>query len=200
MGETITNKKSKINVFNITLLGILTAMVILLQSLGATIRFGTFSITLVLLPIVIGAAMIHPLAGGWLGFVFSIVVLFTDAGAFLAVNIIGTVITVILKGTLAGIAAGYAYKLLAKRNSFIATIAAAAAAPIVNTGVFILGSYIFFYPTIAQWATTAGFTNATAFIFLALVGWNFILELAVNIVLSPTITFLLKYGRSRIKS
>jgi len=93
LGTANTGKKrNKVNVFNITLLGILTAIVIVLQSVGATIRFGTFSITLVLLPIVIGAALIHPLAGGWLGFVFSIVVLLTDAGPFLAVNIIGTTV------------------------------------------------------------------------------------------------------------
>ena len=198
--ETLSNKKSKINVFNITLLGILTAIVILLQSLGATIRFGTFSITLVLLPVVIGAALIHPLAGGWLGFVFSVVVLVTDAGAFLAVNIIGTVVTVILKGTLAGIAAGYVYRLIAKRNSVIATVAAAITAPIVNTGIFIAGSYVFFLPTISEWAANAGFANSTAFIFLALVGWNFILEFMVNLVLSPTITFLLRYARSRFQN
>lgn len=201
MGAANTGKKrNKVNVFNITLLGILTAIVIVLQSVGATIRFGTFSITLVLLPIVIGAALIHPLAGGWLGFVFSIVVLLTDAGPFLAVNIIGTIITVIVKGTLAGIAAGYVYRLLSKANNFVATVAAAATAPIVNTGIFIIGSYIFFLPTISEWAAGAGFTNATAFIFLVLVGWNFVLELAVNLVLSPTITFLLGYARKRVVS
>jgi uncharacterized membrane protein len=78
-----THTGKKLNVFNLTLLGILTAIVIVLQAIGATIKFGPFSITLVLLPIVIGAALIHPLAGGWLGFVFSIVVLLTDAAPFL---------------------------------------------------------------------------------------------------------------------
>ena len=72
--------------------------------------------------------------------------------------------------------------------------------PIVNTGIFIIGSYIFFLPTISEWAAGAGFTNATAFIFLVLVGWNFVLELAVNLVFSPTITFLLGYARKRVVS
>lgn len=181
-----------------TLLGILTAIVIVLQAIGATIKFGPFSITLVLLPIVIGAALIHPLAGGWLGFVFSIVVLVTDAGSFLAVNVIGTVVTVILKGTLAGIAAGYVYRLLAKRNTFAATIAASAVAPIVNTGIFIIGCYLFFLPTISSWAADIGFTNATEFIFIGMIGANFLLEFAVNLVLSPTITFLIGYARKQV--
>lgn len=200
MGVFNTGKNSKVNVFNITLLGILTAIVIVLQSMGASIRFGTFSITLVLLPIVIGAALIHPLAGGWLGFVFSIIVLVTDAGPFLAVSIPGTIITVIVKGTLAGIAAGYVYRLLSKYNKFFATVTAAAAAPIVNTGIFIIGSYIFFLPTLKEWAVGAGFTDVTAFIFLGLVGANFLLEFAVNLVLSPTITFLIGYARKRVTS
>jgi len=197
LGVTGSGNKRKVNVFNITLLGILTAIVIVLQAVGANIRFGTFSISLVLLPIVIGAAMIHPLAGGWLGFVFSVVVLLTDAGPFLAVSIPGTLITVIAKGTLAGIAAGYVYKLLAGKNSFAATVAAAAAAPIVNTGIFVLGCYIFFLPTLSEWAAGAGFDDVTAFIFLGLIGLNFLLELAVNLVLSPTVTFLLEYAKKR---
>lgn len=206
LNDSHSNKKTKINVFNITLLGILTAIVIVLQLAGATIRFSTFSITLTLLPIVIGAALIHPLAGGWLGFVFGIVVLITDAGAFLAIDIIGTVVTVILKGTLAGVAAGYVYRLLSKRNpsskrgDIIATIGAAVTAPIVNTGIFILGCYIFFLPTLTEWATSNNFANATAFIFLSLIGANFILEFLVNLVLSPTITFLIDYARSRVRN
>ena len=199
MGEIHSKKKFKnfkIDTFNITLLGILTAIVILLQTLGANIRFGPFSVTLVLLPIVIGAALIHPLAGGWLGLVFGVIVLLTDASAFLAINIIGTVVTVLLKGTLAGIAAGYVYRLIAKHNRIIATFAAVIT-PIVNTGVFIAGTYIFFLPTIKSWALEAGFANATTFIFIVLVGWNFVLEFAVNLVLSPTITFLIQYGRKR---
>jgi uncharacterized membrane protein len=188
----------KFNVFNLTLLGILTAIVIVLQAIGATIKFGPFSVTLVLLPIVIGAALINPLAGGWLGFVFSIVVLVTDAGPFLAVNVIGTVVTVILKGTLAGIAAGYVYRLIAKNNTFAATIAASAVAPIVNTGIFIIGCYLFFLPTISGWAVDSGFADATSFIFIGMIGLNFLLELAVNLVLSPTITFLIGYARKQV--
>jgi uncharacterized membrane protein len=193
-----THTGKKLNVFNLTLLGILTAIVIVLQAIGATIKFGPFSITLVLLPIVIGAALIHPLAGGWLGFVFSIVVLLTDAAPFLMVNVIGTVLTVILKGTLAGIAAGYVYRLLSKRNNFAATVAASATAPVINTGIFIIGCYLFFLPTISSWAADKGFTNATEFIFIGMIGANFLLELAVNLVLSPTITFLIGYARKQV--
>ena len=77
-------------------LSVLTAIIIVLQALAISIRFGIFNITLVLIPIVVGAALYGYKAGAWLGFVFSVVVLFTDAGAFLAISVPGTIITVIL--------------------------------------------------------------------------------------------------------
>ena len=70
--------------------GILTAIVIVLQALAIGIKFGPFSITLVLIPIVVGAALYGYKAGAWLGLGCGVVVLCTDAGAFLAVNIPGT--------------------------------------------------------------------------------------------------------------
>ena len=87
---------SRTNAHVITGVGIFTAVVIVLQLLGAFIRFGPFSISLTLIPIVVGAALYGPWAGAWLGFVFSMVVLISgDAGAFLVVNAIGTILTVI---------------------------------------------------------------------------------------------------------
>ena len=81
--------------------GLLMAIVVVLQALVSGIRFGTFSITLTLVPIIIGAALFGPLAGALLGTVFGVVVLITDAGAFMAISIPGTIIVCILKGALA---------------------------------------------------------------------------------------------------
>jgi len=80
-------------------LGLFTAIVIVLQLMGSFIRFGTFSISLVLVPVVIGAALYGAGAGAWLGFVFGVVVLLSgDAAAFLGVNALGTILTVLVKG------------------------------------------------------------------------------------------------------
>jgi len=88
-------------------LGLFTAIVIVLQLMGSFIRFGTFSISLVLVPVVIGAALYGAGAGAWLGFVFGVVVLLSgDAAAFLGVNALGTILTVLVKGTLAGLLSG----------------------------------------------------------------------------------------------
>ncbi len=184
-----TSKKQKMSTETIALGAILTAMVILLQFLGASIRFGTFSVTLVLIPIVIGAATCGEKVGAWLGFVFGAVVLISgDAGVFLAINAVGTVITVLLKGIACGYLAGLTYRLVAKKNNILAVILAALVCPIVNTGVFLCGCAVFFIDTIREWA---GGGNAIYYAITALVGFNFFFELGVNAVLSPVIVRIL---------
>lgn len=183
----------KTSVQKLTFGAVLTALVILLQFMGTFIRFGPFSISLVLLPIVIGAATCGPYMGAWLGFVFGLVVLISgDASAFLAVNIPGTIITVLLKGTACGLCAGLIYKLFSKLNRYVGVAAAAIVCPLVNTGVFLLGCWLFFYDTVAGWAVGMGYgENVAAYMFLVLVGGNFVVELLINTLLSPVIVRLL---------
>ena len=99
-----------------------------------------FLITLTLIPIVIGSALYGAFAGAWLGFIFGVTVLLSgDAAAFLTINIPGTIATVLVKGTLAGLAAGLVYKLASKVNRYFGVICSALVAPVVNTGIFLLG-------------------------------------------------------------
>ncbi|MBE7001313.1 MAG: ECF transporter S component [Ruminococcaceae bacterium] len=92
-------------------IGLFTAIVLVLQFLGGSIKFGMFSISLVLVPIVVGAAVYGWQAGAWLGFVFGVAVLLSgDAAAFLAVDVAGTIVTVLVKGTAAGLCAGLVYR------------------------------------------------------------------------------------------
>lgn len=179
--------KAKEKTLMLAVMGVLTAIVIVLQALAIGIRFGTFSITLVLIPIVVGAALYGWKAGAWLGFVFGVVVLMTDAGAFLAVSVPGTVITCILKGVLAGIAAAAVYRLLENKNRWAAILAAAVVCPVVNTGVFLLGCLVFFYDTISEWAAGAGFANVGAYLIIGFVGLNFVVETLINLCLSTVI-------------
>ncbi|MBQ5312150.1 MAG: ECF transporter S component [Oscillospiraceae bacterium] len=177
----------KMNARTIAGIGILTAMVIVLQVISSNIKFGPFSITLALMPIVVGAAIYGWKAGAWLGFVFGCITLF-DAGAFMAVNAPGTVITCLGKGALAGLVSGLVYAAISKKSQMAAIIAAAVACPVVNTGIFVLGCFAFFMGTISEWA--AG-QNALIFIFTALIGVNFFVELGVNLVLSSVIERIL---------
>ena len=183
--------RQKVFTEKLVLGAVLTALIILLQYLGQFIRFGPFSISLVLIPIVIGAATCGIKISTWLGFVFSIVVLMTDAAAFLAISVPGTIFTVILKGTLCGFAAGCTFELFKKQNSFVACVLSAVICPIVNTAIFLLGCRLFFFETISEWGIQAGFETVTQYMFLGLAGGNFLFELATNIVLSPAIVAVL---------
>ena len=187
-------------------MALLTAVVVILQLLGSFIRFGPFSISLVLIPIVVGAALYGAGAGAWLGFVFGLVVLLSgDAAAFLAISPAGTILTVLLKGTLAGLIAGLVYRALSGRKKGpdgtqqgtlsakpLAVIAAAIVCPVVNTGIFLLCSVLFFLPTITEWAAALGFESAGKYMIFGMVGGNFLFELLFNIVLSPVIIRLIR--------
>ena len=192
-------EKKKFNTKALVGLGLLTAIVIVLQAMAISIRFGVFAITLTLVPIIVGAALYGWKAGAWLGFVFGVVVLITDAGAFLAVNVPGTIVTCILKGTLAGLCAGAVYRLISRKNKIAAVITAGVVSPLVNTGVFMLGCVLFFMDTISQWAAGAGFENAGAYMVTSFVGLNFVIELAINLVLSSAIVAIIEYGVKSVK-
>lgn len=179
-------------------IAIFTAIVIVLQLIGSVIRFGPFSISLTLIPIVIGAALYGPWAGAWLGFVFSIIVLASgDAASFLAVNVVGTFLTVVIKGTVAGLCAGLVYELIEKKNSTMAAILSALTCPLVNTGIFLVGCYFFFMPLISSWASVLGYENAGTYMIVGMVGLNFLFEVLVNMLLSPAIIRLIKYAKSK---
>lgn len=182
---------------NMVGIGVFTAIVVVLQLLGGGIKVGTmFSVSLVLLPIVVGAALYQAKAGAILGFAFGVAVLLSgDAALFLAVDPLATVGVVLLKGTLAGLLAGYVYQLVSKKNTYVAVVASAIVCPVVNTGVFLLGCKLFFLPTIAQWAEQAGFADSGSYMIMGLAGVNFLIELGVNIVLSPIIVRLIKLGK-----
>ena len=179
---------------------ILTALVVLLQYMGAVIRFGPFSVTLVLIPIVIGTATCGKWIGAWLGFMFGVSVLISgDAAAFLAVNPVGTVLTVLMKGALCGLVAGLAYEgamKLFKGKIYPSALISAIVCPIVNTSVFLLGCLLFFMPTITEWAGGEN-VSVIRYVIFYLVGGNFVFELLLNVVLSPVIVRILNAIRRK---
>ena len=188
-GEYIMAEK-KFSARKLTGLAILTALVVILQFLP--IKGPFFLITLTLVPIVIGSALYGAFAGAWLGFIFGVTVLLSgDAAAFLTINIPGTIATVLVKGTLAGLAAGLVYKLASKVNRYFGVICAALVAPVVNTGIFLLGCRLFFMDTVNGWAAASGYENVGAYMILSLVGINFLIELGVDLVCSPVILRLI---------
>lgn len=184
-----------------TLVGmaIFTALVIVLQQMAGMIRIGPFSPSLVLIPIVIGAAVYGAKAGAWLGLVFSVSVLIAcitgqDAGGYLmwGVNPVMTAGIVLIKGVAAGFLAGVVFRGLQHINQLLATVAAAVVCPVVNTGIFLAGTLAVFRPLLTQWMAASGFENMGSYVITGLVGLNFLVELAINLLLSPVVVRILK--------
>lgn len=193
--ETAAASAKKFDAKRLAVMGLLTALIIVLQFVGLALRpTGFFNITLCLVPIIVGAALYGIGAGAWLGFVFGAITL-TDAALFLAVNIPATILVCILKGALAGLAAGLVFRLLEKKNVYIATFTAGIVCPVVNTGVFVLGCLAFFMPAIAELGAANGFDNAVEFLFVGMITVNFFVELAVNLVLGSGIAVIIRLGR-----
>ncbi len=176
----------------ITRLAILLALVIVLQTFGSYIKIGTISISLVLIPIVFGGMMLGMLAGTILGFVFGMVTLIagiTGADGFTQLlfteHPFGTTLICLIKATAAGFIPAMVFKTLKKKNRTLAAFAAASLAPIINTGLFIVGVLLFVQDTI----TTNYLNGETIIYFLIIVcaGVNFIVEFLLNILLAPAI-------------
>ena len=106
-------------------------------------------------------------------------------------NAVFTVFLCIFKTTAAGFISGLLYKAICEKNDFIATLVSGIACPIVNTGIFVLGMMLIFRPTVESFAEGSG-KSAIAFLFIAMIGVNFIIEMVVNIILSSAVARIIK--------
>lgn len=200
-----TRKSLHDKTLKLTTLAILTALVIVLQLICTVIKFGPFSITLALTPIIIGAAIYGPLTGAFLGFIFSVVVYITgltgmDGGFILMMmeyRAFGTTLLCLLKGTAAGFVAGLLFKLLAKGNKTLASIATSAATPIVNTGIFALGMMTIFYGFLSGSAPEG--ESPIGMLFLSWIGINFIVEFVSNLIFGTVLTRVVDYFNTKVR-
>ena len=188
----INTKGNKIKISKLVTTAVLTALVILLQLFASGIKLGSVSISLVLIPIVIGGIFVGKAGGSFLGFVFGLItliagimgvdgfthILFTNAP-------FATILICLGKATAAGFVAAFLYQLISKSNKYVAAFVASAAAPIVNTGLFIVGS--FFLKDIISANFVAEGTTFFYFMLVGCAGFNFLAELAINLVFAPAI-------------
>ncbi|MBE6979626.1 MAG: ECF transporter S component [Ruminococcaceae bacterium] len=180
-------KNSKIG--RMTALALLIALIVVLQSLGGMIPpIGGFTISLVLIPIVLGAALYGPGAGALLGAAFGILVIIgcvngTDVGGQMVfqANPFLCILVVMSKGILAGLCSGLVYRSLAPRNGTLAMVLAAIVCPVVNTGFFVACMWVFFIDVLAAWA---GGGSIIGYVLTGLVLCNFVPELIINVVFS----------------
>lgn len=180
-------------------LSILAAVIVVLQVAATFIKVGPFAITLALVPIVVAAAIYGPSAGAVMGGVFGVVTLFmcvvgADAGGAILwnVNPICTALLCLLKGAAAGWVSGLIYKVLGKKSIVAGAVTASIASPIVNTGIFLAAMATIYHTTLVEWA---GGADVVYYVFIGLVGVNFLVEFLVNVVLSSVIVSVIKAVR-----
>lgn len=171
-------------------IALLMALVLVMQFLGGVLTTASgFSISLVLIPIVLGAAVYGPSAGAILGGTFGVIVYMNcvsgaDMGGAMVfqANPILCFVVVMAKGILAGLAAGGAYKALKVKNAYIAMLVAAIVCPVVNTGTFVICMMTFFKDVLSAWAEGG---DVVSYVLTGLVLANFVPELIINVVFSP---------------
>ena len=180
---------------NIAMLGVLTAFVVLFQVCLGTIKIGPTSFSLVLIPIVLGSCLIGPLAGGFLGFVFSLIVflyglfgadVFTNV--MLNTNFAVTFLIIFSKGILAGIVPGLLFNALKPVDDKLAVTVSALSAPVVNTAIFVLILFAFrnvFVQSFIDKGYVSSVSSWANFVFIGCAGLNFIVEFGVNLVATP---------------
>ena len=183
-------------------LAIMIAIVISLQMVASYVKFGPFSITLALVPIIIGSAMYGAGAGAVLGAAFGVVTLIMcingiDPGGYIlwAANPPLTAVLCLIKGGLAGYATGFIYEKIKAKNSYIRVLIAAIACPVVNTGVFLLALVFLYRDTLVSWA---GDTNMLYYIITAIILMNFVPEFILNVALSPTVARIINISKKYI--
>ncbi|MBE6136216.1 MAG: ECF transporter S component [Erysipelotrichaceae bacterium] len=185
----------KNNIKVITSTGILLALEIVFQIIGNYVSLGPVSINLSLIPIAVGAILYGPLVGGFLGLCNGILVILAPAtlSLFMSISVWGTLLTCLLKCTIAGIVAGLVFKLF-KNHKIVGGVVASFLVPIVNTGLFCLSCSTIFRSFLTENYSAAGYDNAFLFLILGVVGWNFLLEMGITGVLSyPVSRALFKF-------
>ena len=188
-------------------LGILLALVIVLQSISS---LGVVTICLCLIPITLGSMVLDWKGGAILGFSFGLVAAFwgivgKDLFTFYLFNAnpIMTILICIVKGTLAGVVPALLYKWLSsykyKNSDLVASIVASLSAPIVNTGIFALGCMII-KSDVTSVAGQLGVSadNFVTLLFVVLIGANFFVEFGINAVFSPALNKLTLMLKKRL--
>lgn len=190
-------EKSFFTAKNVTILGVLTAIIVVLQIFGSYFRIGTISLSFVLVPIVIGGILTGVIGGTILGFIFGVITLvmgIVGADQFTFILFSDhpflTILTCVIKGSAAGFMSGLVYKLLKDKNLTLSAFAASAVAPIVNTGLFIVGAFCMADTLNSNFV--AENSNVVYFIFIGCAGINFLIELAINLVLAPSVCKIIK--------
>ncbi len=171
---------------------ILIAIIVVFQLLGGILKIGAVNLSVVLIPIVIGSVVFGKTVGAILGFSFGVITLvmgITGADYFTFVlfqnSPVITTLICLVKGTVAGFISGLSFELLKGKNEHVGVTVSAIVAPVVNTGLFLIGSI--FLIDVLKANFVEGGTSVVYFLLVGCAGLNFLVELLINAVCAPAL-------------
>ncbi len=181
-------------------IAVLLALIVVLQLISNYVTIGQVSITLALIPLTMGAILYGPIVGLFLGMVMGAVVLVAPStSVYLNFNIWLTILLCLLKTGLAGLVSGLVYKGIIRLKFLgiakfpVAIVFAALLAPIVNTGIFILGiSTLFVGADLNGLVISSNFAESFSVLYSLVITINFLIEFLVSAILSPALVYLTK--------
>ncbi|MBO4251076.1 MAG: ECF transporter S component [Clostridia bacterium] len=183
----------------LTYFAVLTALTVVLQLLGNTVKIGMVTLNFSLIPIVLAAILLGVWYGMALGVITGLIILFNcgilGADGFTNVLFVTdpVVITLVcvVKTAAAGVLSAILFKWLSKHNGFAATVVASGIVPVINSLIFIVGMLLII-PSLYNAGFLAEGSNAFAGIVIGFVGLNFVFEFALNIILAPALYRVIK--------
>ena len=188
--------KNKVGAKWLTTFSVLFAIIVVLQLISNYIKIGPVNVTLTLIPLVIGGIVLGVKGGTLLGLLFGLttlvygligidggfVMLLMSGGTF---NVILTILICLVKGTMTGLISSLLFKVVSRKNVLLATIICSVSAPIVNTGLFILGALGL--TNVIGGLASANSVSVIYFLVIYCAGFNFLFELGTTLVFVPAI-------------
>ena len=106
------------------------------------------------------------------------------AAFFFAANPYATPFICLLKSGLAGLISALLFAVISKKNVHVAVFVSCIVVPLINTGIFMGASYLFFPKEFFL-----------AYCIPSI--WNFLLEIGISIILSPSVYYIIKVVEKR---
>lgn len=169
---------------------ILAALIFIFQIIGNYVSIAGISINLALIPIAIGAILYGPWSGLLLGVINGVCVL-PGSGLFFGISPFFTVLCCVLKTGLAGFVSGWVFKLFKGKGLIPGMFVCSLLVPVINTGIFSLFALTLFRSGLEEYFGKES-SEFVSFLFLMVIGINFIFEVVSIIILSPSFVMILK--------
>ena len=185
---------------NVALLGILIALVIVLQLFASAIPMFGVTLNFSLIPIALAGILMGYLGGAIVGFACGLVVFITMAvmgqepstAYFFQTNPVILTLMCIGKTTIAGLVSGLFYKLIEKKNKTIAVGVGALVIPTLNTGIYMLGIVLMKESAAEFMGLTSSSAGVVFSVVFGLIWLNFVLEMVINTIFTPILHRVIK--------